>query len=330
MTGIDPFLADIRRRLAARPSFAEMGIDGARAAVKAGRALLGEGPAMHGSEAVDLSTRNGAVKALLHRPVEVPTGLIVYLHGGGWVMGAPEDFEVVVKSLAYASGCAVLVPDYRLAPEHPFPAALHDVVDVIEAASKSILSPAGLAGPLVVMGDSAGANLATVALRHLRGRVAVDLQVLAYPITDCDFGRESYTREGDMPPLRRSDMEWFFSLYAPRDAWHSPDISPLRASDLSGMPPTLLMVAGMDVLHDEGVDYARRLREFGVPVSLRVCERATHGFLPFANHVELARIEIAAVASAVLQVVNQGAAMFESRAEFKGRTVDKDHITDMV
>lgn len=302
---LDPFLADIRRRLAGRPSLAELGVDAARAAVRAGRAFLGKGPAMHRSEAIQLPTRDGPLRALLHWPVEVPKGLIVYLHGGGWVLGELADFDIVVTSLAEATGCAVLVPEYRLAPEHPYPAALHDCIDVLANVSGKISRLTSGAGPLVVMGDSAGANLATVALRHLRGRVAVDLQVLVYPVTDCAFDRPSYVRQGDLPPLRRADMEWFLTQYAPKALWTSPDISPVRSTDLAGMPPATIVVAEADVLHDEGLDYAERLRACGVPVAVRIVKGATHGFLPFVNHVKLAREELMAVADAIAKLDKQ-------------------------
>jgi acetyl esterase len=115
-----------------------------------------------------------------------PRGVIVYLHGGGWVVGTLDDYATYAKSLAAATNCAVLLPDYRLAPEHPFPAGLEDTEDALRWTARGETGlPAGL--PIVIAGDSAGANLATVAARRLRGEIPIRLQVLTYPVTACDF-----------------------------------------------------------------------------------------------------------------------------------------------
>ena len=134
----------------------------------------------------------------------------------------PEaDFDTLCRRLAELSRCAVLLPDYRLAPENPFPMGLHDIMDTLGAVSADLL-PAIAALPIVMAGDSAGANLATVAVRKMPRTERLQAQVLFYPVTDCDFNNESYLAHGTGLPLSRADMQWFFGHYAPPGLWPDP------------------------------------------------------------------------------------------------------------
>ena len=185
------------------------------------------------------------------------------------------------RTLANATGCAVLVPEYRLAPENPFPAGLEDCEDTLLYAASERARRIGLAGPLIVAGDSAGGNLATICAATLRGRVDLAGQVLIYPATDASLDRASYETYGDGDvPLSRADMRWFYEHYAPPSAWADPRISPMRAPTLHGQPPALVITAENDVLRDEGEAYADRLREAAVPTVLRRYDGMTHGFIP--------------------------------------------------
>lgn len=261
-----------------------------RAVMAQSRALLGAGVPVGSREMIEVPTRAGAgeatVPALLLRPDEAAIGTIVYLHGGGWVIGAIGDYEVLARTLCVATGCAVLVPEYRLAPEHPFPAGLEDCEDALLWVAGG---GAGLAGPIVVAGDSAGGNLATVAAGSLAGRVRLAGQVLIYPAVDTDFGRESYRLygAGDVP-LSRADMLWFYRHYAPVEAWGDKRVAPLRAESMAGQPPALVITAENDILRDEGEAYAARLADAGVSVTQRRYAGMTHGFMRYHDLVDLA------------------------------------------
>ncbi len=258
----------------------------ARAVMAQSRTLFGAGAPVASREMIDLPTRASSIPALVLRPEEAPIGTIVYLHGGGWVIGAIGDYEVLARRLCAETGCAVLVPEYRLAPEHPFPAGLDDCEDALLWVGAG---GAGLSAPIVVAGDSAGGNLATVLAGALSGRVRLAGQVLIYPAVDTDLERESYRRygAGDVP-LSAADMLWFYRNYAPRDAWADPRIAPLRAASLAGQPPAMVITAENDILRDEGEAYAARLAEAGVPVTQRRYDGMTHGFMRYHDLVDIA------------------------------------------
>ncbi|MDT7952137.1 MAG: alpha/beta hydrolase [Acetobacteraceae bacterium] len=251
--------------------------------------VLGAGVEVGSRETIDVPTRGGSIRASLLRPRERATGLIVYLHGGGWVIGSFADYAVLARKLCAETGCAVLVPEYRLAPEHPFPAGPDDCEDALLWAYRERRELIGHDGAVVLAGDSAGGNLATVTAAALHGRVPVAGQVLIYPVTDCDFDRPSYEAYGNGDvPLSRADMLWFFQHYAPRSAWDDPRITPLHALSLREQPPTLLITAENDVLRDEGEAYAARLAEAGVQTTLRRYDGMTHGFIRYHDLVDVA------------------------------------------
>lgn len=298
---LHPFFALMMESFAAagRPALSDGTPKQSRALVAAGRTALGPGADVGSITDLSIPTRNGAIPARLVLPRTAPIGLVVYLHGGGWVIGELDDYEVLARHLATLSGCAVLLPDYRLAPEHKFPAGLEDCEDALLFAAEKVAEFCGASVPLVVAGDSAGANLGTVAVRRLRGRVAFALQALLYPVSDCDFDRPSYLAHGEGLPLTRKDMLWFFDHYAPRAQHGDPDISPLRAPDLSGLPPALIVTAEYDVLGDEGEAYADRLASAGVPVTHRRAAGLPHGFARLHNHVGIVDAELRTVAATI-------------------------------
>lgn len=293
---LHPFIADLLKATAGRPALSAGSPEQARAMLVTMRPMLGEPAPIATAQTVTIPTRGGAIPGLLLIPEGAkPAGLVVFVHGGGWVLGEIEDYEIYARALAAASGCAVLVPAYRLAPEFPFPAGLEDIEDTFAWASRGEIEQiVGL--PLVVGGDSAGGNLATVALRRLRDTVCPVLQFLIYPVCDTDMTRESYRAFGEGYSLGRADMAWFLDLYAPSERHADPDIAPLRAADLSDQPSTVMVLASHDVLHDEGLAYADALRAAGVGVNLRVVEGVTHGFIRLHNLFDLAADELQALA----------------------------------
>jgi acetyl esterase len=208
-----------------------------------------------------------------------PRGVVVFFHGGGWVTGSLDEVETLGRMLADRARCVVVLAEYRLAPEHPFPAAADDAWLALQwAAGYTDL-------PLIVAGDSAGANLAAVvARRSVREGPALVLQILVEPVTDTDTGTASYRDPENQLIVTRESMRWFFERYAPDTATHrDPCLAPLRAADLSGAPPAVVLTAEYDVLRDEGEAYAGRLRAAGVDVSHKRFAGQMHGFFALVN-----------------------------------------------
>jgi acetyl esterase len=213
-------------------------------------------------------------------PGDRPRGVIVWYHGGGWVLGGIEDSDLLGRELARRTGCAVVLAGYRLAPEYRYPTAVEDSVAVLHWAADHLVDIAGAPVPLIVAGDSAGGNLAAVVARRARFTgPAIAAQVLVYPVTDCDFATTSYADPDNQLLLSRDSMTWFWDHYMPEAAARlHPDASPLRAPDVSGLPPAIVVTAEHDVLRDEGELYATRLLKAGVPVAHRRFDGQMHGF----------------------------------------------------
>jgi acetyl esterase len=208
---------------------------------------------------------------------------MVYMHGGGWVLGNYTGVDTLVRALVNRSGCAILSIDYRLAPECKHPAALEDV----DRALGWVLANGDRWGldskSLAVGGDSSGANLAAAVslLCRDRGGPTLTFQLLVYPCLDHNYDNGSYQRYGDgmWSALSRADVIWFHNHYVSRlEELDSPYVSPLRAKSLAHMPRTLLICAEVDPLLDESVEYARKLDAAEVPAELRVYPGMFHGF----------------------------------------------------
>jgi acetyl esterase len=278
----------------------------ARAGVEANNSLIPAGPDVESVRDIVIPTQAGGMPARLYSPSSSARGLVLYFHGGGWVVGSLDGWDASVRSLAVASGCDVVSVDYRLAPEHVFPAAADDAYDALVWAA----SPAGLAAgrPIVVAGDSAGGNLAAVAALRARdfGGPPVALQVLVYPVVDCDLDRRSYREyDGDEFILNRRDMTWFWDHYTPDPATRvNPYASPLRAPSLAQLPPAYVVTAEHDPLRDEGFAYADRLRAARVPVEHRHFGSQIHAFFTFAGLLDDADKAVSDIGSAIRAAVN--------------------------
>ena len=298
----------------------------ARALTAASRAAFGAGPELHRVQNLRIATRSGLIAARLLQPAAEVKALVVYLHGGGWVVGELDDYDAMARTLAARSGCALLMPDYRLAPEHRFPAALEDAEDAIRWAAAHARELVGALVPLLIGGDSAGANLATVAVYELFGpfgqlgqlgrfdrsdrsdrsdRLAVAGQLLIYPVTDADFTRASYLSCSQGMQLTREDMQWFFRHYAPPELHTDPRISPLRRLAHGGLPPTVVITAECDVLRDEGEAYAARLAAAGVPVTARRMDSLPHGFIRLHNLVDAADTALSTIAADLARLATE-------------------------
>jgi acetyl esterase len=259
-----------------------------RALAPARIALNGEGPVMADVRDLTIPADDGhPVPVRVFVPEQAPRGIAVYVHGGAWVIGSIAESDTLARRLAAGSGYVVVAVDYRLAPEHPYPAAVHDTEAVVRwAAQQRQRYDLGADAPLVLIGDSAGGNLATVAARRARdgGGPDVALQVLVYPVTNADTATDSYLDPDNQLLVTRSAMVWAWDRYVPDVAQRRlPDVSPLLADDLAGMPPTVVIVAGYDPLYDEGLAYARRLRAAGVEVDHFEHPDQMHGFFTMLN-----------------------------------------------
>jgi len=235
----------------------------------------------------------GDVPIRLYVPDEAE-GVIAYIHGGGWVMGTLDSYDAPLTRLANASGAIVASIDYRLAPEHRFPAAVDDCLAAIRWIAAQYPGEW-----LVVAGDSAGGNLAAVAARRLRVEVPLRLQVLIYPVIDAAVNTPSYREFADRHGLSAASMRRFWNLYLDGADGQHPDASPLRASDLAGVAPAFILTAEEDVLRDEGEAYATALRDAGVPVELVRWPGVIHGFWRWLAATRAAREAVEAVADRV-------------------------------
>jgi acetyl esterase len=267
------------------------------------RALLSEGPAVAEARTVGIPgvDNDGEIPARLYVPHDASAGVLVYLHGGGWVTGEPDDYDALCRFLAVESRVSVLSVDYRLAPEHPYPAGLEDSFQALTWAARS-LAPGG---PLIVVGDSSGGNLAAVCAQRATetGAFELALQVLIYPVTDHDFETASYREYASGFSLGVEEMRWYWDQYV-RDpgARSDPSASPLRAPGFSGLPPTLLIVADHDPLRDEALAYGERLAADGVPVSVVRFGDAIHGFFSLATYLERGDEAVRLIGEAVRRV----------------------------
>jgi acetyl esterase len=279
-------------RLSGTKSPPDPPVEAARAVTRRqARAISGKRIELPRVEPVEIRGADGPIGGRLYVPEAGPDsgGLLVYYHGGGHVKGDLDTHDVTCRLLARASGAGVLAVDYRLAPEHRFPAAADDAVAALrfafEEAERLGFDPTRIA----VGGDSAGGNLAAVAaLAAKAGEAPLPaFQLLIYPVCDFSRKRPSYElfREGFY--LTAADMDWFRDHYlGDTEAASDWRASPLLASDLSGLPPAYVLTAGFDVLRDEGEEYAERLRAAGVPVALRRHDGLLHSF---ANQVAVNR-----------------------------------------
>ncbi|BDB25922.1 alpha/beta hydrolase [Cupriavidus sp. P-10] len=297
---IDPELHAYYRRLAERyagvPAPADVTAHRARFAEIAATSLLPdpESIAVH-DLAIPLAGRT--LGARLFRPQgEVPPRLIVYFHGGGWVIGSSQTHHTVAALLAADTGCAVASVDYRLAPEHPFPAPCEDAVEAAAwlAGQRQAL---GLApGFLALAGDSAGGHLAAQAAQQLNGgnAVRVDAQLLIYPVTAPVLATESYRAFADGPGLTRDEMAWFWTQFIGADALaqgaaHADPRVHLMAAPPVRPPATVILVAAHDVLRDDGLAYADFLVRHDAPVITIEASGMTHGFARLQPEAERAR-----------------------------------------
>lgn len=234
----------------------------------------------------------GALPVRIYTPEgEPPFPVLVYFHGSGFVVCDLDTHDGLCRAMTKGARCLTVSVDYRLAPEHPFPAAVDDCLAATAWASAHATELGGDLRRVAVGGDSAGGCLAAVVARlaHEQGGPPLIYQLLLYPVADRPGASVSYTENAEGYGLTGADMFWFCSQYLPSgEQTDDPRAAPLRAADLSGLPPALVVTAEYDVLRDEGEEYARRLQEAGVPTTLVRYDGMIHGFLEMGATVQRA------------------------------------------
>lgn len=298
------FVTKFRRPTA--PGAAAPGAVEARQPALLSLALL-DGPPLRSVHCADFTIpgHGGPIAVRSYRPRSLPAPpapVLIYLHFGGCVIGDLETCHTACTLIADRAGCLVLSVDYRLAPEHRFPAALEDTVATLRWARSHAATIGGDANRVAIGGDSAGGYLAaaTSLLLHEAGEPPPCLQLLVYPVLEMDRRSMPSTPFDDDYPLSRADMIWFSDLYM-RDASDASDplCSIRRATSVAEMPPTILAGAGHDLLHDEGIAFAQRLSEVGVPVTRLDFPALPHAFTAMSGGLPAARTAILDIADAV-------------------------------
>jgi acetyl esterase len=263
------------------PPAADAGPDALRSATEERSAARPKGPEMF--SVVDLVLPSSGVRARLYRPSQDATAMVLYFHGGGWVIGDLKTHDRACRRLAATSGLSVLALDYRRAPEHPWPAAVDDAVDALQWLASKPTELGFTPGFVAVAGDSAGGTIATLACLRIRDEApaaAPDLQVLLYANTDLSATSGSMDDKGHGYGLELADIRWFNAQWVPDSAMRAdPRVSPLRVPDLSALPPAVVVTNEHDPLRDQGEAYAARLTAAGVPVILRREPGMVHNFI---------------------------------------------------
>ena len=238
------------------------------------------GPSQISSSDIDIPVSGGSIRARILAPSSSAKSLMVYYHGGGWVIGNIDDYDAVGRHLANICESIVVMVDYRKAPEHAFPTPVNDCYTALEWVDNHRADINALNLPLVVAGDSAGGNLSAVMAIQSRDNDGpkIDLQALIYPVTDGRMGAKSWGDEDKQLFLTSDIMTYFWEHYADADSRLDQRASPLLAEDLSNLPPAVVLTAEFDILVDEGKAYAEALKAAGVTVSYKDFAQQMHGF----------------------------------------------------
>ncbi|WP_435317148.1 alpha/beta hydrolase [Haloarchaeobius sp. TZWSO28] len=316
MDALDPTLAAVIEDMGALPEWHELGVDEAR---RVEDDLFGSdaGPQTDSEDLlVPVGDHEVPVRVYRPAPVSTPAPGIVFAHGGGFVLGTLDSAEDLARRLATETGSVVVSVDYRLAPEHQFPAALDDVDAVLDWVFENAVDLGFDPTRLGVAGSSAGASLVVGAARRRQEDATpaeptteLAFQALFYPMLDPACDRDSHVEHADGPLLTRRDLAWFWALYLGADEETAataaeqvgertpdvldrsdlpPDLSPFDATDLGDLPPAVVVTGGVDPLRDEGRAYARVLAAAGVPVADQHHPGMCHGFLSLAESVPAA------------------------------------------
>jgi acetyl esterase len=309
---LDPIVKMMLDQMAAMnaPKLGEQSVEEARAGYKLMRSPNAP-EAVARVEEITVAGADGDIPARMYAPESgEPLPVLVFYHGGGWVIGDLDTHDGICRMIANRANCVVVSVDYRLAPEHKYPAAAEDayaaLTDISKRAGEFGFDPTRIA----VGGDSAGGNLSAVVAQMARDRggPALVFQALVYPVCDYDFGTSSYNDNAEGYMLTRDAMKWFWNNYLTTEAdGAEPCASPLRAESLAGLPPALVITAEYDPLRDEGDAYAARLKKEGVAVKHSPYPGMIHGFFQLAEIIPAGKAAIEEVSAELRSVFEKSA-----------------------
>jgi acetyl esterase len=292
---VDPQIRALLDKGTGVPATHTLPVDVARAQYEARIALMSTPAEIAGVREQTIDGPGGPLGIRIYAPHgTAPFPLLVFFHGSGFVLCSLDTHDGMCRNLCAGAGCVVASVDYRLAPEHKFPAGIDDCLHATRWAATHATELGADPMRVAVAGDSAGANMAAVTALRVRdeGSPALCGQLLLYPVTDYHTpGTPSYEENAEGYGLTRDTMKWFWAHYL-KDASEGehPYASPLRAADLSGLPPALLITAEYDPLRDEGEFYAEKLRTAGVPTALTRYDGVNHGFMFWVGVVDKAGV----------------------------------------
>jgi acetyl esterase/lipase len=302
---LDPRIQFLAAQAKAQPPLTALAVDAARQASAAGLALVAGQPEPGvRTEALSVPGAEGPIAARAYRPdnQDPAAPLMVWAHMGGGVIGDLETTHVFCTILAKCARCPVLSVDYRLAPEHRFPAPLEDVLAAYRWARGEAERFGAPKGHVAIGGDSMGGGFAAITAQEMKrqGEPQPALQLLVYPAVDVACQSASMTTYAEAYPLSRPLMDWFMGHYmGPKDDPADPRLSPLAEQDLSGLAPAVVVTAGFDPLVDQGEAYARKLKAAGAPVVYRCYDSLAHGFTAFTGAVPCADVACREIAGLV-------------------------------
>lgn len=292
-------------RKAGYPDYSEMNPAEARAVFEKGAPTLDAKPEkMFRVENTKFAGPASDVPLRIYTPEEssAPLPVVLWIHGGGFVIGGLNSYDGVCRAMAKQTGAILVSVDYRLAPEHPHPAAVEDSFAALQWVAANAATFGGDPNRIAVAGDSAGGNLAAVCaiLARDHGGPKLARQILVYPATAADSESESHHLFAEGYLLTRRSILWFGKHHSGGQD-HSGDFryAPLIAKDLSGLAPALVIVAGFDPLRDEGIAYAHRLKDAGNPVDLLAFDGMVHGFFSLSGYVDAGKVAVSEVAKSL-------------------------------
>lgn len=305
---LDPRFQFMMEGAKRQPPMSSLSPAEARAASAAGLAMFADKPepGVSWSDSEIPATDGHKIPVRIYRPdnQDPKAPMMVYYHFGGGVIGDLETCHVFCTMIAKAAACPVLSVDYRLAPEHKFPAGLEDCIDAYEWALRNAAKHGAPAGAATIGGDSMGGNFtAIVAQEMMRERKPMPLlQLMIYPATEIEDEFPSYQTYGETYPLDAETMRWFMEQYIP-DGQDKSDVrlSPARETRLEDLPPAIVATAGFDPLVDDGAAYAQLLRKAGVKVTYKCYDSLAHGFTAFTGAVPAARTACEEIARLVAE-----------------------------
>ena len=286
---LNPAIKALLDQVAAQeaPPLSNQGVELVRQGYVAARAFLSEKPEVANVEDRAIPGPAGDIPVRIYTPAgEVPHPILVYYHGGGWVIGDLETSDGISRAFANTAASIVVAVGYRLAPEHKYPAAVDDAFAALNWVAEHADEIGGDAKRVAVFGESAGANLAAIVAQLAKdaGGPQLAYQVLAYPVTNFAFDTESYQENGDDYYLTEESMRWFWGLYLNDESEAvDPKASPLLREDVSDLPPGIVVTPEYDPLRDEGEAYGMRLQEAGVDFEIWRAEGMIHDFLGMTN-----------------------------------------------